>query len=232
MKRLWFKFIAMFKRKQSKPTAQVDTAAPTGKHAAVNTIILIPGHERGGGMTIYNDTAENEFCTRLTHRIKMSYAGDPRVILLKREHSSYSRYLSQIRGDINDLSLDHSKTLAIELHLNDASPSARGAEALVCNSRTLDIAAPFVQDFCKKFSIKLRGKFKKQKGVRLRDSGDGSGFLKTMDGLGIRSFIWEPVFAGDRTEESSQFFDDMDIGLYKMNTFFVDMMDKIFNNKL
>jgi hypothetical protein len=222
MKNLWKKFINLFKRKPVEKPVE-----PPKEDATIKHVILIAGHEDNGGMTTYRGMSENEYCRRLVWKIKASYPRSNKVILLKRKHSSYTRYLSQIRRDISGLNIDLSKTLIIEMHLNSATESARGCEALVFNSRSVPFAADMAQNFHDWFNVKLRGEYCGKKGVRKRATGSGSGFLSIVNKLGAYGIIWEPVFAGYKTEESAVFFEDIEHGIYLMNNFCVDFIVRV-----
>lgn len=229
MRNLFKRFLEFLKSKKRKPVpipVESDKDPTAGeiieeKTQRIENVVLIAGHESGGGMRTYNGYAENEINMSLvSETIKRLGTYKKNVFQVTRKHRSYKKYLKYLKHDMQKLNIDLSKTLVIELHLNDAdAKTARGLESLVIDEKSCNIASVFGQIFSSTFKIKLRGNFLGNKGVRERASGDGSGFLKTIESLGASSFIWEPFFAGTRSSESSQFLDDKIKGLELMSNF-------------
>ena len=193
----------------------------------IDLVICIAGHENNGGMTIYTGEAENSNRRKLVKSIDENMLHDRDVYTVVRKFKSYRKYLRNCKKEIIRISKETgvslNRILVLEFHLNDAGRNARGVEYITMTNAATAILRPIVKSFSRRFNIVLR----RDNGIYRIESGNGAGFLNMCKSLGCPGGIIEDCFAGFRTKESSQFFDNWPEALKKLTSFWVKQIRKI-----
>lgn len=225
-----FNFIARWwKRITSPPEHQRPSLPVTDnfERQNIDLVICIAGHEENGGMTIYTGESENSNRRKLVKSIDESMEHDRDIYTVARKFKSYRKYLKNCKKEILRISKETgvalNRILVLEFHLNAAGRNARGIEYLTMTNAATAILRPIVESFSRRFNIVLR----RDKGIYRIDSGNGAGFLRICKSLGCPGGIIEDCFAGFRTEESSQFFDNWQEASKKLTSFWVKQLRKV-----
>ena len=222
----WFK--NLFKKKDREPTfPPSDPILLPRERKDILRVLLLPGHQPGGGARTYQPhIEESEWNREVVSQIEMRYDGKHQLVrgCNWRTEKSYSAYVSRVKKFCKDNQVD----LCIEVHLNAAGvPEARGCEMLVApKDLTAHNAFTLISMFSVRFKIVPRGWYKTYQGVRARTSKDRGGhFLNTLEAVGTQAMIFDPFFCDYKSRESEQFLEEPDYGTSKVANYFVKALD-------
>lgn len=156
--------------------------------------------------------------------LKSKYDIDDVCLIFRPPGLSYSKQVESVVEQCLELGVE----ILISLHVNAASPSARGCEVLVPKSPSLiddkigDLITNLIE---KRFDIIQRH----GNGVKtIPESHAGAGMLYSLMEAGIHAVIVEPVFGNHRSPESERFFASPE----KYSDILADVIAKIVKDEL
>lgn len=213
MVKLFQKLVAWFQRKTDKlaPVELNETPVlkndPSPKYQGI--VALVVGHnENEQGAVNYLKESEWVFSSRILRKAqkKLTDRGWVSYVIFRPSGKNYAAQVRAVVKQCVELGVTH----AILSHFNSAVKGARGCEFLVPKSSTTidnnmaDMATDLIHE---RFGIKQRH----NDGVyEVDESHRGSGMMFGLLNVGIYSTLAEPCFAGYKTEESSQIFENED----------------------